>query len=321
MKKNDLITIGIPCYNAQDTILRAIKSALTQKWLPKEILVVDDCSSDQSVQIIKEFIKDYPEIRLIESQKNKGPAATRQRIIDESTGEFIAFFDDDDESFPERIQVQHKQILKYENETNKTLIACYASGKRLYPNGYTLDLKAIGSQPIIPFGSEVADRVLFFGGNPNFFYGNGTPTCSLMARKSTFTDVGGFDPSLRRVEDIDFAIRLALAGGHFIGCRENLFIQHATNAQDKAPEKNRDAEIQLAEKYKNYLKSINRYYYAKNWPLLRYYHFKKNYGNFFLTLLKLMLRHPIKTSSHFLQTMPKRFMHERKMKRKTTPCV
>lgn len=94
-----------------------------------------------------------------------------------------------------------------------------------------------------------------------------------MARKTTFEAVGGFDPTLRRVEDVDFAIRVALANGHFIGCPERLFIQYATNTADKTPEKNCEAEIRLADKYKDYLVSTGKYYYAKKWPLVRYYHF------------------------------------------------
>ena len=321
MTKSDLITIGIACYNAQDTILRALESALKQNWDHKEIVIVDDASNDNSVETLEEFIKKHENVKLIRHEKNKGPAATRQTILDNASGVFVAFFDDDDESLPERLEKQHQRIANYEEETGEHLIACYASGQRLYPNGYTLDLKAIGSEPAIPHGPKVADRLLFFGGDPGFFYGAGTPTCSLMARKKTFEAIGGFDPDFRRVEDIDFAVRLALANGHFIGCPEQLFIQHATEATDKAPEKNRDAELKLAEKHKEYLQSVNRYTYAKKWPLLRYHHFNKQYAHMILILLELLLRHPLKTASHFLTTAPKRFLHERKMKRKQTSCV
>ena len=314
MIKNDLITIGIACFNAQDTILRALQSASQQSWDNKEILIVDDASTDKSMEIVNRYIREYPHIKLIEHTVNAGPAAVRQTILDNAQGIFIAFFDDDDESFPVRLEKQHAHICAYEDTTGTNLIACYASGQRIYPNGYRLNMQAIGSAPLIPNGRDVADRLLFYGGDPNFFYGTGTPTCSLMARKSTFDIVGGFDQNFRRVEDIDFAIRLALAGGHFIGCAEHLFVQHSTDGVDKAFEKNKDAEIQLAEKHRTYLKSVRRYIYAKKWPLLRYYHFKGQYVRMFVTLIDLFMRHPLKTFSHFLTTAPKRFLHERKMK-------
>lgn len=321
MTKNDLITIGVLCFNAQDTILRALKSALNQDWDNKEILVVDDASTDQSVETIQNFIKQHPNIRLIKHKKNAGPGAARQKVLNEAKGSFVAFFDDDDESLPERLTIQYKHINSHEQHMGEQLIACYASGVRLYPNGYEMHMTAIGAKPEIPHGPAVADRLLFYGGDSHFFYGAGTPTCSLMARKSTFDAVDGFDPKFRRVEDIDFAIRLALAGGHFIGCPQQLFIQHATEGTDKAPEKNRDAELQLAEKHKDYLKSVGRYTYAKKWPLLRYYHFKGQYLQMLLVLLGLVMRYPIKTSSHFLTTASKRFLHERKMKKRLSPCA
>lgn len=316
MTAHDLITIGITCYNAQDTIARAIKSACAQEWPHTEIIVVDDASTDGSVSVVEACQAGQSDIKLIKLSVNGGPAMARQTLVEHAVGTFIAFFDDDDESLPGRLRTQHARITAYEREEGATLVACYASGRRKYPSGYTMDMTAIGSYPDVPHGRKVADRLLFFGQAPGFFFGAGTPTCALMARTETIKTVGGFDPAFRRVEDVDFAIRLALAGGHFIGCPQSLFIQYSTGGTDKAPEKNRDAEIQLAEKYKDYLKSVKRYGYAKTWPLLRYYHFKKDYFKMILTLAKLTLRYPVKTVSHFLTTAPRRFMHERKMKGK-----
>ena len=100
MTKNELITIGIPCFNAKDTILRALKSALNQDWSNKEILVIDDASTDQSPETIQNFIEQHPNVNLIKNNSNAGPAVARQTILNEAKGSFIAFFDDDDESLP-----------------------------------------------------------------------------------------------------------------------------------------------------------------------------------------------------------------------------
>lgn len=317
----DLITIAITCYNAQDTITRAIQSALAQDYPNTEIIIIDDASTDQSVAAIHAIIDHHPNVQLIKHDKNQGVAAARQTLLTHAKGDFIAFFDDDDQSLPSRLTVQHARITDYEQNTNTQIIACYASGRREYANGYHVDLNAIGSQNPIPHGKDVAARLLFFGGDKNMFFGTGTPTCSLMARTQILRNAGGFDPNFRRVEDVDLAIRLALMGAHFIGCPQTLFVQHATSAPDKAPEKNRDAEIQLAHKHKSYLKSVHRYYYACNWPLLRYYHFTGQYGAMLWVLIKLTLRHPVKTLSHFLTTAPRRFFHERKMKKDKKSCI
>ena len=309
MTETPLVTIGISCYNAEDTIARAINSALSQNWPNTEIVIVDDVSSDGSVEIVRQTILAHPNARLIQHEENKGPAGARQTIIDNATGTFICFIDDDDEALPERVSTQYQRIINYEKDTGVSLTACYASGTRHYSNDYKMPLVSIGSQGDIPNGVSVADRILFFGGNDNHFFGGGNPSCSLMARKSTFEQVGGFDESFRRVEDMDFAIRLALKEGHFIGCPENLFIQHSTEAADKAPEKNLEAEQKLAQKHKEYLDTIGMFYYAYNWPLVRYYHFKGDYTKMAKTLISLGLRYPIKTTSHFLTTAPKRFFH------------
>lgn len=316
MKKNNSITIGLTCFNAQETILRALESAINQTWLNKEVVVVDDASTDKSVQILKTKLEQGVNFRLIQHSSNQGVGGARQTILDNSSGEFVTFFDDDDYSFPDRLEEQHKKILRYEKTSGSTLVACFVSGKRLYPNNYEIKLNAIGSKVKIPFGTDVADRLLFFGGDREMFFGTGTPACSLMARKSTFESVGGFDKNFCRVEDIDFAIRLALAGGHFIGTKKEFFVQYATGSQDKTPEANLDAELQLVSKFQKYLESKNRYFYAKKWPLLRYYHFTGQYHLMFFLLLQLIIRHPIKTTLHFCQTAPKRFLHEKKIKRK-----
>lgn len=314
-KTQDLITIGITCYNAESTISRAIASALAQEWPDAEIVIVDDCSTDASVQAVQDAIKGHANARLIVHETNTGPAGARQTILDNAKGDFLAFFDDDDESLPARIRTQHDRIVSYEKETGAKLVACYASGRRVYPNGYELALPAIGSQGQPPVGEEIAACQLFYGRKPEVFYGAGTPTCALMARKSTYLAAGGFDPAFRRVEDVDFAISLGLAGGHFIGCPENLFTQHATEGGDKAPEKNMRAEVQLAEKYKDYLKSVGRYEYARRWPLIRYYHFTGEHGKMLRELLALFLRAPVKVTRHFCTTAPRRFLHERKMRK------
>ena len=310
-----LITIGITCYNAQDSIGRAIKSAFAQDWGNLEVLVVDDCSSDGSVDAVRELITGHGNARLVVHEVNAGPAGARQTILREAKGNFIAFFDDDDESLPERLKTQYQRIVSYEAESGVDLVACYASGRRLYPNGYEMFMAAIGSGGRGPIGSELADYQLFYGKKPGVFYGGGTPTCSLMARKEVFAAAGGFDPSLRRVEDVDFAIALGLKGGHFIGCPEVLFIQYASEGGDKSPEKNMEAEVALAEKYADYLRSVGRYEYARRWPLVRYYHFKGQHAEMIKVLGALFLKAPVKTARHFFTTGPRRLLHEFKMKR------
>ena len=311
-----LVTAGLLSFNAENTIGRAIDSCLAQSWPNLEILIVDDASSDRTAQLARQRIEDDPRARVICHEQNTGAAGARNTVLRLARGEFIAFFDDDDESLPERTFEQVRSLTIYEQRTGQKLVACYASGIRRYPNGYVKPMPAIGAkggEP--PHGPRVADRLLFYRRTPGWFFGSGVPTCALLARRDTFAAVGGFDRALRRVEDADFAIRLALLGGHFIGTESHVLIQNATSAPDKSPERNLEAEQHLATKHADYLRTVGRYHYAWRWPRLRYWHFKRRYDMVLCELVQLTLRNPIAVWRHILTTGPRRLLHEIALRR------
>jgi len=189
-----LVTIGIACFNAEDTIRRAIRSALAQDWPNLEVIVVDDASTDDSVAVVTNAIEETPMARLVRHDRNKGPAGSRNSILQQANGTFVAFIDDDDEALPGRIGAQVAALERYENSTGVRLVACYASGHRIYDNGYQLDLPAIGSRgEEAPNGPGVADYLLFGRRRSRWFYGAGTPACALLARRATFSEIGAFD--------------------------------------------------------------------------------------------------------------------------------
>jgi glycosyltransferase involved in cell wall biosynthesis len=310
-----LVTVGITCFNASDTIARAVSSAVAQDWPNIEVLIVDDASSDNSLACARRVTAGDPRTKILRHEHNTGPGGARNTILSHARGEFVAFFDDDDESLPDRISKQVATLTAYEQRTGVQLVACYASGVRYYPNGYVLSLPAIGSRGVeAPNGPSVAEFLLLYRRREGWFYGSGTPACALLARRKVYAAAGGFDANLRRVEDADLAIRLAMLGGHFIGSAEILFIQYATSASDKAPAKNLEGHLRLAAKNKTYLRSINRYYYALHWPKLRFWHLERRYGRFLLEFVRLLLRHPMEVTSQLLATGPRRLRHERRMR-------
>jgi glycosyltransferase involved in cell wall biosynthesis len=310
-----LVTIGITCFNAADTVERAVKSALAQDWPNFELVIVDDSSTDGSTNVVMATIANESRARLIRHSDNLGTGAARNTILSAARGDFIAFFDDDDESLPGRISGQVKTLCAHEELSGARLVACYASGIRRYPNGYTMDLPAIGSRgEEIPKGAGIADYLLTHRRRTGWFYGSGTPACSLLARRSTLAAAGGFDPALRRVQDGDLAIRLALMGGHFVGTPQILFVQYSTSAADKSPERLQEAHQYLVWKHKTYLESIGRYEYAKRWQRLRYLHFSRRYDRFLSEFFALWVRYPIAATRHILATGPRRLLHEMRMR-------
>lgn len=311
-KSFPLITVGITCFNAQDTIAYAIESALDQNYPKTEILIVDDFSSDESVEIINSFLQ-HSNVVLKKHAKNLGVAQARNTIIDHAQGEFIVFFDDDDVSLPERIRIQYEKIINYELENSTDLLACWASGCKKYDNGYKAPFKAIGSQGKVPIGIDVVKAQLCMGKNKNVFFGSGTPSCSMMVRKKVYDQIGLYDINMKRIEDTDFSIRLGLAGGHFIGCSEELVIQTSSIGYDKRSIVGYESEKYLLHKYKNRFTNQKKYLYAQEWIKLRYHHFGQERIKSILQLAKLFILYPKWTWEQFWRSAPKRLAHEKRM--------
>ncbi len=99
-----LVSVVIPVYNRENTINRAIDSALSQTYSNVEVIVVDDGSTDKTVSIVKEY--DDCRIKLI-CQKERGGANKARNVgIANSQGEYIAFQDSDDEWLPDKLRSQ-----------------------------------------------------------------------------------------------------------------------------------------------------------------------------------------------------------------------
>lgn len=95
MKMNVKLSIIIPVYNAQTYLRQSIDSAIAQTITPKEIICIDDGSTDASKEILREYELKYPYIRIF-TQENQGSGIARNRGLREARGEFVAFLDADD---------------------------------------------------------------------------------------------------------------------------------------------------------------------------------------------------------------------------------
>src|SRR5208282_3082860 len=94
------VSILIPAYNAQEWIANTLRSAIAQTWEPKEIIVVDDGSADQTFAIARQFESDA--VRVV-TQRNQGAAAARNHAFALSRGEYIQWLDADDLLAPDKI--------------------------------------------------------------------------------------------------------------------------------------------------------------------------------------------------------------------------
>lgn len=102
----DLVSIITPTYNSEKYIKETISSVLSQTYQNWEMIIVDDCSTDNTVRIIEEEMEKDSRIRFIQLQKNQGAAVARNTAINYANGRYIAFLDSDDLWEMNKLEVQ-----------------------------------------------------------------------------------------------------------------------------------------------------------------------------------------------------------------------
>ena len=130
--QKDLASVIMPAFNAEKTIEKSIRSMLIQTYEQLEIIVVDDASSDKTVEIVRQLMREDSRIHLVSLTKNKGVGGARNAGLVASNGNIIAFQDADDVSLKTRIE---KQVIPlYENNvlfTASRIIRSRCSAKEL----------------------------------------------------------------------------------------------------------------------------------------------------------------------------------------------
>ena len=103
---NEKVSIIMPNYNCDKFIEESIRSVLSQTYGNWELLIVDDCSTDKSVEIVRKYCENDNRIKLFINDKNSGAAFSRNKAMREATGKWIAFLDSDDLWAPEKLKKQ-----------------------------------------------------------------------------------------------------------------------------------------------------------------------------------------------------------------------
>lgn len=110
--KKHLVTVIVPMYNAENEIATALDSLLNQTWTNLEILVVDDCSTDKSQEVVRKYQKLDSRIKLLTLKKNNGVYTARNLALKQAKGEFVTCHDSDDWSHPQKIEKQVKNLIE-----------------------------------------------------------------------------------------------------------------------------------------------------------------------------------------------------------------
>jgi glycosyltransferase involved in cell wall biosynthesis len=198
------VTVIIPVYNREQCVGRAIQSVIDQTFSDFELLMIDDHSTDNSVQIIQQHIDKDSRISLIMHDKNRGAQAARNTGIKVAKGTWIAFLDSDDEWLPKRIQTE----LSLANELGVSVVhsACYLKQENS-------ELKLLG----VPQLSGNIYKDLLKHPGPMFQ--------GLLVRKECFERIKYLDEAIVSYQEWETAIRLA-EFYPFAYAEEPLFIYH-----------------------------------------------------------------------------------------------
>jgi len=197
-----LVSIIIPCYNGERFIRDAIDSALGQTYAPVEVIVIDDGSTDRSLEIISSF---GDRVRW-ETGPNYGGAAARNRGLALASGDLVQFLDADDLLHADKLT---RQVGYMREEQGPTAI-CWGT------------LRPLSSW-------DAAYRRPYDGGDPVVFALEGIlPTPAPLHRKATLLSVGGFREDLSCAQEYDLHLRLACSGVRFVQSREVLYTVRST---------------------------------------------------------------------------------------------
>ncbi len=191
---NALVSIIIPCYNAEQWVSEAIDSALSQTYSPVEVIVIDDGSTDKSLEIIK----GYGERIRWETGANKGQSAARNRGFSLSNGKYIQWLDADDYIILDKIENQVSYLEEYGYDI------VYSDWRYQYhkQNGNTWlsDVNITGDR------QDILEALLA---------GLALTVMNCLMKREIVEKVNGFDEDMRAGEDVYFWIKTAIYGAKF----------------------------------------------------------------------------------------------------------
>ncbi|OYP35780.1 glycosyltransferase family 2 protein, partial [Rhodopirellula sp. MGV] len=196
-----LVSIVIPCFNAESYIAEAIESVLAQSYPHVEVVVVDDGSTDSSLEVIKSFgdrVRWY-------SGPNLGGCAARNRGVQMAQGELVQFLDSDDLLGPDKLKAQVPLALQSPDDVT---YCDYEA--RDFESGKQCRIHSVESRGLDPVEFVLVNQRL------------GTP--SPLHWRSQLLALGGFREGLSCAQEYDLHLRLACSGTRFLHVPEVLYV-------------------------------------------------------------------------------------------------
>lgn len=247
-----LVSVVIPVYNREDTIIRCIDSALSQTYNEIEVIVVDDNSSDATVDEIESTYSDR--IELLRHDENRGGSAARNTGIDASKGEYIAFLDSDDVWKPTKIEHQIKVL----QSRDASFVGSYTNAEYISKNTITSIIKNAVTGDFLRNDCTIGGILSLkdkIGG-----------ASTLLVRSSVVNEIGGFDPEFDRHQDYEFLIRV-LSQGKMLHIPSPYVVKFETNYANA--ESVEDAKELFFRKFSSTISE----YENQDYPITKYHNF------------------------------------------------
>jgi len=251
------VSIIIPTYNSSHFLARTVASVLRQSYTDWELLLIDDASSDQTVEIAEKLATADKRIKVYQLEYNSGGPATSKNLgWHKAQGEFIAFLDHDDEWLPEKL-TQQLVILESSSDPRLGLVSCSAY------------LKDESRRKSVVYQKNYQTAPLADLANGNFIISS---SCVLVKRE-VFQTVGGFDTTFKIFDDWDMWLRLAEADYSF-AFLETPLVNYLVHADNACRNNHRLDEEEFIKVYEKHRPIFERYSPKKTGV---YYFYKKDY--------------------------------------------
>ena len=198
MKNATQITVICSCYNHEKYVIKSIQSVLNQTYKNIQLIVIDDFSTDNSVELIENFISKYPQIQFIKNKENLGLTKSVTNAFKYVTGDYFIDLAADDILLPKCIEIQ---LATFDDTNYANLAIVYGNAENITEEGdhesyyfeVDEDLKSKKTRP----SGDIYSKVI----------SSETVLCSVssMYKKSIFNALNGYDTSLT-YEDLDYWI-------------------------------------------------------------------------------------------------------------------
>ena len=198
--ENRILTVVVPNFNNEKYIERCIESIFNQSYIEKiEIIVVDDCSTDQSIEIIEKLQNKRDNLRLIKHDKNKGVSEARNTGLYSVTTEYVTFIDGDDYYYnSQKLENELSVVLAHKQKFNKDIIA-FSPVVDVSEDGHTVIRKHPLKKRKHPNGKSLEKMIALTVEMPRDY----------CLSKQMMIEVGGYNYPDNFYEDWDLLYRLA----------------------------------------------------------------------------------------------------------------